>query len=280
MTPDDPRHGTNAGYLAHRRNNQTACEPCQAARRRLNKHWNHRRQTGTPAMVPIGTTALEALRLHNPAEAARRTGIYVRHIKKLLTKGPDAKVRRTTKAAILTHLKPEATNIGMTRRTQALAAIGYSSARLSTETGIGRDALKTIRNRVPNYVHQRTRDALVEAYDRLSMTPLPETRSSRRARNAAAQNGWASPLAWNNIDDPDETPKVPTRISDKVRHRWTVDPVRVDRIILDRDRAAAADATPAERRETVRRWLNNGDTLGDLERITGWNSNRYIGDVA
>ena len=29
MTPDDPRHGTNRGYHAHRRAGQTACDPCK-----------------------------------------------------------------------------------------------------------------------------------------------------------------------------------------------------------------------------------------------------------
>ena len=31
MTPDDPRHGTRAGYDAHRRARQNACPPCKAA---------------------------------------------------------------------------------------------------------------------------------------------------------------------------------------------------------------------------------------------------------
>lgn len=31
MTPDDPRHGTNRGYRAHRVANQPACDPCKKA---------------------------------------------------------------------------------------------------------------------------------------------------------------------------------------------------------------------------------------------------------
>ena len=40
MSPDDPRHGTNAGYQQHRRDDEDACDPCKhaatdaAARRR------------------------------------------------------------------------------------------------------------------------------------------------------------------------------------------------------------------------------------------------------
>lgn len=39
MLPDDPRHGTNAGYLAHRRSDKSACQPC----RRAHVHYEKRR---------------------------------------------------------------------------------------------------------------------------------------------------------------------------------------------------------------------------------------------
>lgn len=32
MTPEDPRHGTDAGYQCHRRANETPCDACRAAR--------------------------------------------------------------------------------------------------------------------------------------------------------------------------------------------------------------------------------------------------------
>lgn len=31
MTPDDPRHGTSAGYQRHRKDDEPACGPCRAA---------------------------------------------------------------------------------------------------------------------------------------------------------------------------------------------------------------------------------------------------------
>jgi hypothetical protein len=31
MTPDDPRHGTYAGYQRHRKDDEDACAPCRAA---------------------------------------------------------------------------------------------------------------------------------------------------------------------------------------------------------------------------------------------------------
>jgi hypothetical protein len=37
MLPDDPRHGTEAGYAAHRRDLEVTCEPCRRAHRRESK---------------------------------------------------------------------------------------------------------------------------------------------------------------------------------------------------------------------------------------------------
>jgi len=31
VTPDDPRHGTYAGYQSHRKDRETPCAPCRAA---------------------------------------------------------------------------------------------------------------------------------------------------------------------------------------------------------------------------------------------------------
>lgn len=33
MSPDDPRHGTPAGYQRHRRDQEQACQPCKGAAR-------------------------------------------------------------------------------------------------------------------------------------------------------------------------------------------------------------------------------------------------------
>lgn len=63
MNADDPRHGTEAGHVAHRRAGLTVCEPCRRARMRAQKA---RRLTGVQSKVPaIGSRrriqALQAL---------------------------------------------------------------------------------------------------------------------------------------------------------------------------------------------------------------------------
>lgn len=51
MSPDDPRHGTVAGYSAHRRAKQETCQPCRDA---LARDFNHRQMYGPKSRSPIG----------------------------------------------------------------------------------------------------------------------------------------------------------------------------------------------------------------------------------
>jgi hypothetical protein len=56
MTPNDPRHGQERGWFAHRAAGQDPCEPCRAARRRASKLRDWNRANGRGAMQSaIGT---------------------------------------------------------------------------------------------------------------------------------------------------------------------------------------------------------------------------------
>lgn len=93
---------------------------------------------------------------------------------------------------------------GTVRRLRALMAIGWTAERIAEhgpwDTG---EALLIISKR--DTVHVDTRDRVAAIYEQLCMTPGP----SARTRRYAASKGWAPPLAWDNIDDPDETPALP-----------------------------------------------------------------------
>lgn len=62
------------------------------------------------------------------------------------------------------------------------------------------------------FIRRPTAKAVLDTYRQMSMT-LPaldgprERAVATRARAMAARNGWAPPLAWNNIDDPQEDPQ-------------------------------------------------------------------------
>ena len=63
MSPDDPRHGTNSGYLAHRRTDRDACQPCRTAHVRYEKRRMHDSHLGQPRMIDVTGTRrrIEAL---------------------------------------------------------------------------------------------------------------------------------------------------------------------------------------------------------------------------
>lgn len=89
------------------------------------------------------------------------------------------------------------------RRVQALACIGWPAKRVHEEafgysypSGTGGWLLE-------GTVTGERFAALDAAYERLCMTPGP----SKRAKDTALAKGWAPPLAWEDIDDPDETPE-------------------------------------------------------------------------
>lgn len=85
MTPDDPRHGRNAGYLAHWKEGEDACPPCLRAHKRNQQEFLVRQArgevrsvdaTGTrrrvQALAAIGWSVMEQARQLGVAEMAIR----------------------------------------------------------------------------------------------------------------------------------------------------------------------------------------------------------------
>ena len=101
----------------------------------------------------------------------------------------------------------ELTAIGVRRRLEALAAIGYTQTDLAELLGLERGAFAFWRlDEVPRYRWP----AVARLFSRLEMRPG----ASDQARAHAAAHGWAPPLAWDEdtIDDPDAEPEgVPPR---------------------------------------------------------------------
>jgi hypothetical protein len=83
----------------------------------------------------------------------------------------------------------------------------------------------------------------------------------------ARANGWAPPLAWDDetIDDPKARPHLRVTVDG-------VDDVVVERVLGGEWKIAT---TKAEKVEIVARWLADGGSLAELERLTGWNVHRY-----
>jgi len=152
-------------------------------------------------------------------------------------------------------------SLGTIRRIQALQAIGWSVPEIAKRAGIHHQHIYNLHRHAT--VYTSTAAAISEVYEQMAMTLPPESTtgeriSATRARNHARRKGWLPPLAWTNIDDPDEHPDL-TATDD------LPDPVVVERI-LGGD--FALRATKAERWEVIRRWPGSD---AELEKWTGWN---------
>lgn len=146
MSPNDPRHGTTAGYSAHRAEGEATCERCKAAAAR----YFARRQMATSRGQTYTVPALGSL-----------------------------------------------------RRIRALVAIGWSMEHQAAYLGVKKQAVQNFAVKSPDtLIRIATAAKYAELYERLQGTPGP----SARARSVAKARGWAPPLAWDDIDDPNEQP--------------------------------------------------------------------------
>lgn len=132
--------------------------------------------------------------------------------------------------------------VGTARRLQALAAIGWSSSALAAHTGRPSPEIFSWLRRGGGRVYRTTADWIAGVYDELCMTPRP----CGRTRSHALRAGWAPPLAWDDIDDPGERPKVARRVVSG----GAPDPGEVEAILTRRMPLAAAQL--ASRDEALR----------------------------
>jgi hypothetical protein len=143
------------------------------------------------------------------------------------------------------------------RRFEALMALGWPRGEIYRRMGYSDSSWidRDDRERVSAAVFAK----VCAVYDELSMQVGP----SQQTRSFARNRGYAPPLAWDDIDDPDEQPKGLGRT-----HVDDVDDAVVARVLA----GERLPTTPAERREITARWPGS---LAELERRFGWKANRY-----
>jgi hypothetical protein len=141
-------------------------------------------------------------------------------------------------------------SVGVVRRRQALAAIGYGLKELAPHFGTSWRGVGNYQNR-PR-VHRATFDRWVEVYDLLSMTPGPNARVKAHAERC----GWVPPLAWDDdeLDEPDARPARMPRV-----WRIRADDKRIAAALAGDEAARAALRSP-DRREIVLRLHAEGLT--------------------
>jgi hypothetical protein len=259
VSPDDPRHGTYAGTLAHNRGGTPKCLPCVLAGRRYVKAAKMRLDKGVRNRIPLGQRAYDILTNVGPTPVAEATGLWRNNLYRAQRGGPGQVVLRSTRDAILRVQAPTA--IGTQRRVRALAAHGHTLAAIGAASGVHPEWLARMsRADTPPRVTQRLAEGIAAAYDQLRDTDPPEDRQTTRRRSTSARRGWLPPQVWDDIDDPAEDPLA-------VDDPDYLDPVLIDRIIDgDYNLLAHVPATDDARTELCRRWWESGRSLNDLEK--------------
>lgn len=125
-----------------------------------------------------------------------------------------AAMARYEKASRLARLRGgrSVSALGAQRRLQALMRLGWSSNAIAVAADLPhRNHVWRIvngQNGKPTTWLQLSTDRWVrDVYDRLSME-IPSGPYANRTRLFAERNGWPPPLAWVDIDDPNERPVI------------------------------------------------------------------------
>ncbi|MFF7184665.1 hypothetical protein ACFZAR_05400 [Streptomyces sp. NPDC008222] len=90
------------------------------------------------------------------------------------------------------------------RRLRALYAIGHNPQAIGAAADLDPSTISHVANGRYQLVEAATDLGVRKAYTKLSTTPGSSTKAKRRA----ASEGWNGPLAWNDIDDPNEQPEA------------------------------------------------------------------------
>lgn len=90
------------------------------------------------------------------------------------------------------------------RRLQALNAIGYTTRGMAEGIGTTQQMVERIMAGHRKWIDRRTFERIDAYYQGACMTPAGNAQSITNA----VKKGYAPPLAWDDIDDPDETPAI------------------------------------------------------------------------
>lgn len=158
---------------------------------------------------------------------------------------------------------------GTRRRLQALTAHGWMIVDLAKI--LGREKGNLRKQYHLELCERQTRDAITTLYERLWDKPAPAA-GRNRARALAARHGWVDALAWDDIDDPAETPVTAPpidtaasvgaaawRLDEAERFRQLGEPVDLTLRTLGTNREAFARLARNHHRPDLARWAERTD---------------------
>lgn len=96
--------------------------------------------------------------------------------------------------------------LGDRRRIQALRRIGYPTPAIMAGTGISSSFLRSLADGQTTRVGLKTHKKIVAFYEEHMWHPRFDP-VALNAINWSKKRGWAPPGAWDDIDNPEDTPK-------------------------------------------------------------------------
>lgn len=265
MTPDDPRHGTRAGYIAGCRND--CCRDVHLRYQKQSKLRYHREGTQVVDAAPVvnrlrwwyrrGISRNALCRAADLGEGTlldvwegRRSVIYKSNRDKVLAVTWDDLPDNSLAYAELTRVR-----IG------SLMAAGHT---LGWIAGNVRDLSVGGKWREQERVTIRLAKDVRDLY---ATAPLdgPSKGTATKARKR-----YPHPLAWD--DDGDLAKPLTWQPHGEVTQLDTgVDQAVVDRLLA----GVTVPSTPAEKRAALAKWIAAGNTEASLCRLHGWRHGRY-----
>lgn len=156
--------------------------------------------------------------------------------------------------------------IGTQRRIEALLALGWTARDISERCGRGTEWARMVSR--SERVTSHTATIVAKVYDDLCMTVPDDAYYYRRNRRRAARKGYLPPLAWDNIDDPDEHP---------VGWRY-IDPDRADALAeMDAARLGITEVCKRldVRRDNLEKWCSRRGLTPLYSRLIAREQPRY-----
>ena len=246
--------------------------------RAYHKRWKHERAHGltrTMDAAPVAEHITMLLAAHWSLRGIAEAAGCAVAIPHRINQGHQSRVRRDLGIRLLS-VTPESIrtrgnrdgfvlNLGARRRIRAMLAMGHrhvdiTEAMTTTEPTIGTTSQMVLHQK-GEWIARRTHDAVLGAYNELSMRTGPSTKTARWA----VKLHYAPPLAWDDIDDPNESPNLgePEATDEEI------DEVAVRRIIGG---SPPTHVRLVDRQEATRQLHAAGmsdDEIGRLIGVTG-----------
>ena len=152
---------------------------------------------------------------------------------------------------------PFVPSLGTARRLRSLVAAGHSWKQLSAELGLSLTWTRRLALDEDGTIRRTTAERVEALFTRLALVPG----DSPHAFTVARKNGWAPPLAWDDIDDPEAEPCLGEEKDD------LVDEVAVERVLAGEH----LELTDAELIATLQAGTARGESLSALSLRLGIN---------